>query len=59
MTVVFRTIRDNFPSDMEGLKIQSVLLYFIRADGQLFEVSLTHLRFTGGEAEAIGGAKFY
>jgi hypothetical protein len=56
MTVRFRTVREDFPPNIEGLKIQHVLLYFVRADGQSFEVPVTHLRYSAlGDAGTVGG----
>jgi len=36
MTVRFTTVRDDFPPNLDALKIQHVVLYFARANGQLF-----------------------
>jgi hypothetical protein len=57
MTVQFRTRREDFPSNIEGLKIQHILLYFVRADGADFEVPVTHLNFTEqGQSTPAGGS---
>jgi hypothetical protein len=45
MTVEFQTVREDFPPNLEDLKIQNVLLYFARAGGKSFEVPITYLRF--------------
>ncbi|MHB9833279.1 Tc toxin subunit A-related protein [Paraburkholderia terrae] len=57
MTVRFSTLLDDFPPNIDDLRIQQVLLYFSRADGQLFEVSVSSLRFKEqGGPGAVGGA---
>jgi hypothetical protein len=69
MTVRFRTVREDFPPNIEALKIQHVVLYFARlndqsrTNGQPFEVPVIALLFTergstgssGGGATAIDG----
>jgi len=63
MTIRFSTRHEEFPPNIEGLKIEHLLLYFALADGASFEVSPTHLQFTpkggqevlGGGATTIGG----
>ena len=64
MTVRFTTRGADFPPNIDELKIQQVLLYFARADGQTFEPAVSaSLRFTetggngtvGGEATSIDG----
>jgi hypothetical protein len=56
MTVRFRTMREDFPPNLEALKIQHVVLYFARKDGLSFEIPMTDLRFTEqGSAGAVGG----
>ena len=56
MTVHFRTMREDFPPNLEGLKIEHVVLYFARVSGKSFEVPVTHLRFTEQNASgALGG----
>src|SRR5207245_4677387 len=57
MTVKFSTIREDFPPNIEALKIQQVLLYFVRADGKSFEVPVTHLYYSAqGEPGIVGGS---
>ena len=57
MTVRFETARDDFPPNLENLRIQHVTLYFARADGKTFEVPVRSLLFTeAGSAGAVGGA---
>jgi Tc toxin complex TcA C-terminal TcB-binding domain/Salmonella virulence plasmid 65kDa B protein len=61
MTVRFRTVRDDFPSNLDELEIRHLVLYFVRAEGQSFEVPVRHLRFTElGSATSVpappGGA---
>jgi hypothetical protein len=56
MTVRFRTLREDFPPNLEALKLQHIVLYFARKDGLSFEIPMTHLRFTEqGSAGAVGG----
>src|SRR5690606_32360235 len=56
MTVRFRTRREDFPSNLESLKIAHVVLYFARASGASFEIPVTSLRFTeDGASGAVGG----
>jgi hypothetical protein len=57
MVVKFDTEREDFPPNIEGLKIEQVLLYFSRKDGQSFEVQVTDLCFTEqSNGQSIGGA---
>ncbi len=58
MVVRFRTRRQDFPPNVEDLKIQHVVLYFARRDETTFEVPVTYLRFTeqGGAGAVDGGA---
>jgi hypothetical protein len=46
MVVRFKTVREDFPPNLEDLKIQHVVLFFARADGASFEVPVAYLRFT-------------
>jgi hypothetical protein len=57
LTVNFHTNRDDFPPNIEDVRIQQVVLYFSRANGQPIEVQVSHLYFTqqGGNAP-LGGA---
>jgi hypothetical protein len=56
MKVKFQTIRQDFPPNVETLKIQQVLLYFIRASQKTFELPITELRFTEqGSQGTVGG----
>jgi hypothetical protein len=56
MAVRFRTVPEDFPPNITDLRIQQVLLYFSRADGQAFEVTVTSLRFIPqGEVGGVGG----
>jgi hypothetical protein len=58
MTVSFKTVREDFPSNVENLRIQQIILYFARANGKGFEVPVTSLRFSeqGGDGPVGGGA---
>jgi hypothetical protein len=63
MVVRFETGRSDFPPNVEDLKIQHLVLYFARSNGNSFEVPVTHLHFTeqdgigtvGGGATSIDG----
>ncbi len=63
MVVRFRTRREDFPPNIEDLRIQHVVLYFARADEEAGEVDVEHLHFTeqggvgpvGGRATSIDG----
>jgi hypothetical protein len=57
MNVRFTTRREDFPPNLDALKIQQVVLYFARADGRTFEIPVNQLRFKEqGSAGFIGGA---
>lgn len=63
MTVRFTTLREDFPPNLENLKIAQVLMYFTRNTLKPFEVPVSYLRFTaqdepgmvGGSATSIDG----
>jgi len=65
MTVQFSTIGEDFPPNLENLKIQHVALYFVRKEGSIIAVDdvIVQLRFTpkdgtvpvGGSAKPIDG----
>lgn len=57
MTVRFQTRREDFPPNVEGLKIEHVLLFFSRAEGEGFEVEVRRLQFanTGAGATTMDG----
>jgi hypothetical protein len=63
MIVRFSTRREDFPPNIDNLKIQHIVLYFVRRDGADFEVPVTHLHFTeqngigtvGGGSSSIDG----
>ena len=63
MVVRFKTRREDFPPNIDDLKIQHVVLFFAKTDGASFEVPVTHLHFTeqstsgsvGGSATSIDG----
>jgi hypothetical protein len=46
MTVLFSTIREDFPPNLENLKIQHVALYFVRKEESSIEVDNVQLYFT-------------
>ena len=58
MDVRFTTVREDFPSNLENLKIQQIILYFARAKGKAFEVESVTLRFAeqGGDGLVEGTA---
>ena len=63
MTVRFTTLREDFPPNVESLKIQHLVIYFIGANATAPEVPVSHLRYTprdepgtvGGGATSIDG----
>ncbi|MEL7223820.1 MAG: hypothetical protein AAGL17_02900, partial [Cyanobacteria bacterium J06576_12] len=63
MVVRFQTRREDFPPNVNDLRIQHLILYCIRKDGETFEVPVRHLHFTaqdtigtvGGSAQTIDG----
>ena len=56
MTVRFATLREDFPPNLESIKIQNVLLYFVRSGTTPLEVSVAHLRYTArDQAGTVGG----
>jgi hypothetical protein len=63
LTVTFTTVREDFPSNLDDLMIQQLVLYFSRADGKSFEVPVSHLFFqeqdrsgtVGGGAASVDG----
>lgn len=57
MVVRFTTRREDFPPNLERLKIEHLVLHFSRDTGPAFEVPVRHLRFSEvGSGGAIGGA---
>jgi hypothetical protein len=57
MVVRFRTVLEDFPANVDALKIQHVVLYFARKNGSTFEVPVLRLHFTEeGNPGATGGA---
>lgn len=62
MTVTFETTREDFPANIEELKIDELVLYFALTEGEMFKVPIT-LSFTeqnttnpvGGSATPIDG----
>jgi hypothetical protein len=56
MVVRFSTTRDDFPPNLENLRIQQLVLYFARKAGSTFEVDVSYLHFTeAGTAGVVGG----
>jgi hypothetical protein len=56
MTVRFTSLREDFPPSMEAVKIQNVLLYFVRSASRPMEVPVAHLRYTArDQAGTVGG----
>jgi hypothetical protein len=53
LTVRFRTDRADFAPNLEDLKVEHLVIYFVRADGQTFEVPVSHLRFRQGDAAPV------
>jgi hypothetical protein len=58
MVARWKTRREDFPPNLERLKIQHVVLYFVRALGEKLEVPVDYLRFTeqGAKTHTGGGA---
>jgi hypothetical protein len=56
MVVTFQTRRQDFPANLDGLKIEHVVLYFARASGAAFEVDTT-LEFTASGSQAAEGGQ--
>lgn len=55
MTVNFNIRETDFPQNIQGLKIEHVALYFVRADGLEIEIPVTYLRFTDSNGGIVGG----
>jgi hypothetical protein len=56
MIVRFRTRKEDYPPNLENLRIQHVALYFARKAGLFFEIPVNYLRFTeDGSTGAVGG----
>jgi hypothetical protein len=56
MTLRFETRREDFPPNVENLRIQQVVLYFARTGGASFEIPVAYLHFTEDAAGAVGGS---
>ncbi|MBI4784530.1 MAG: hypothetical protein HY785_24925 [Oscillatoriophycideae cyanobacterium NC_groundwater_1537_Pr4_S-0.65um_50_18] len=57
LKVKFQTFREDFPPNVETLKVQQVLLYFVRTSEKIFELPITTLRFTEqGNQGTVGGS---
>jgi hypothetical protein len=56
MVVRFKTVRADFPPNVDDLRLQHVLLYMVRAAGRGFEVGGIQLLCTrAGDEEPVGG----
>jgi hypothetical protein len=63
MTIRFTVTRDDYPPNLDDLRIQQLVLYFARKPGNFFEADVRSLTFTetgstaavGGEASSIDG----
>lgn len=56
MVVSFTTARQDFPPNLDDLRVQHVLLYVVRAQGRVFEISNAQLLYTAqGESTPVGG----
>lgn len=57
MTVKFTTDREDFPPNLENIKIQHVLLGFARSGDKTFELPITQLQFIEkGKQTTVGGS---
>jgi hypothetical protein len=63
MAVKFKIDREDFPPNLDNLKIEHVLLFFSHAENESFEIEIDHLHLTpkgetrvGGSASTIDGA---
>jgi hypothetical protein len=59
MVVSVRTQREDFPPNLDRIRIEHVQLYFVRADGMHEEIPVTHLKLaeTGGPTVVGPSAK--
>jgi hypothetical protein len=55
MTVSFSTCRDDFPPNIEDLKVRHVLLYFARKAGAIFEIEELEFYFTEEGSDVPNG----
>jgi hypothetical protein len=56
LKVKFKIDREDFPPNLDNLKIEHVLLFFSRAEKESFEIEIDDLRLTPkGETQRIGG----
>jgi hypothetical protein len=55
MTVRFQICHEDFPPNVQGIKIQHVVFYFARAEGASFEVDVTSLKLTGPDGDQTVG----
>jgi hypothetical protein len=57
MEVSFSIAREDFPPNIDGLKVRDLILYFVRRDGASFELQVENLQL-GKQADqkVIGGA---
>jgi hypothetical protein len=55
MTVRFETRREDFPPNLENLRIEHVLLYFIGAGGEADELTVEHFTFSEQDSAGVVG----
>ncbi len=57
MIIRFRTTSGDFPSNLDDLGLEHIVLYFSRRSGGSFEIPVNHFHFTPqGEDQFVGGA---
>jgi hypothetical protein len=57
MKVKFQTFREDFPPNVDDLRIQQVLLYFVRTSEKTVDIPTAELRFTEqGNQGTVGGS---
>ena len=56
MTVRFATQPEDFPPNVDALKIQQILMYFVRSNGASFEIPVNYLHYKAQqESGSVGG----
>ena len=58
LTVKFKTLREDFPPNLDALSIQQVVMYFVRSSDATYEaVEVSKFSFTAdGSSDKVGGA---